>query len=360
MATSDLFRAHPRAGGRKRFPTPAKSKHMRLTTPHERKPVSLKAHCSLGATRRSQRTGIPNPFRWVGAVGYYYDGEVGTYYVRARNYDTTQATWLSQDPLFWPLVYGIINPFGFHARQARADRKITSRIREYHLGTFERYVSRTEQSSRDKHNLFGYSHGSPITWIDPRGETAILAGCGIGLAAGAGASLLVNLPNIGNPKQYCCQAFCSGIGGCVTGGITGTFLNTWSGCVGGVVGSLVASACESGLCGTRGPMGWCDLVTAMINGILGCFGGALSDGGGDTDAIFAALGMDVAAFTAMCENGGPGPQIGKACCTFDNGHTIWSETVDCSFGQDAQQCCSDHANGWIVDWSVNGSRNGEC
>ena len=52
--------------------------------------------------KRAKRRRLANPFRWVGAVGYYYDEEVGTYYVRARNYDALIARWLSQDPLFLP------------------------------------------------------------------------------------------------------------------------------------------------------------------------------------------------------------------------------------------------------------------
>ncbi len=47
---------------------------------------------------------LPNPFRWVGDVGYYYDEEAGTYYVRARTYSPGIARWLSYDPLYYPLA----------------------------------------------------------------------------------------------------------------------------------------------------------------------------------------------------------------------------------------------------------------
>jgi len=46
------------------------------------------------------RTGTTeNPFRWVGSLGYYWDEELGQYYVRARHYDPGLACWLSVDPI---------------------------------------------------------------------------------------------------------------------------------------------------------------------------------------------------------------------------------------------------------------------
>jgi len=46
------------------------------------------------------RTGTTeNPFRWVGALGYYWDEELGQYYVRARHYEPSVARWMSQDPI---------------------------------------------------------------------------------------------------------------------------------------------------------------------------------------------------------------------------------------------------------------------
>jgi RHS repeat-associated protein len=40
-----------------------------------------------------------NPFRWVGQIGYYYDTDAETYYVRARVFNQAVGQWLSQDPL---------------------------------------------------------------------------------------------------------------------------------------------------------------------------------------------------------------------------------------------------------------------
>jgi RHS repeat-associated protein len=39
-----------------------------------------------------------NPFRFVGQLGYYFNQGTGNYYVRARTYSPTLATWLSRDP----------------------------------------------------------------------------------------------------------------------------------------------------------------------------------------------------------------------------------------------------------------------
>lgn len=40
-----------------------------------------------------------NPFRYIGGHGYYFDAELDTYYVRARDYRVGIARWTSQDPL---------------------------------------------------------------------------------------------------------------------------------------------------------------------------------------------------------------------------------------------------------------------
>tara|TARA_R110000868_G_scaffold325463_1_gene586249 strand:+ start:4112 stop:5107 length:996 start_codon:yes stop_codon:yes gene_type:complete len=40
-----------------------------------------------------------NYFRWIGNVGYYWDEEIGNYYVRARIYEPAIGRWISTDPL---------------------------------------------------------------------------------------------------------------------------------------------------------------------------------------------------------------------------------------------------------------------
>jgi RHS repeat-associated protein len=42
-----------------------------------------------------------NPFKWLGAVGYYFDAVLGDYYVRARNYSPRLGRWTSADPLLF-------------------------------------------------------------------------------------------------------------------------------------------------------------------------------------------------------------------------------------------------------------------
>ena len=39
---------------------------------------------------------LPNSFRWIGMLGYYFDDEADTYYVRARHYDPTTGRWVAK------------------------------------------------------------------------------------------------------------------------------------------------------------------------------------------------------------------------------------------------------------------------
>ena len=50
-----------------------------------------------------------NPFRWVGKLGYYWDAELGTYYIRRRTYQPQNARWLSEDLLLFH--HGILNAY---------------------------------------------------------------------------------------------------------------------------------------------------------------------------------------------------------------------------------------------------------
>ena len=43
-------------------------------------------------------------FRWVGQLGYYFDQESDSYYVRARRYGPGIGRWLSQDPQYYPAL----------------------------------------------------------------------------------------------------------------------------------------------------------------------------------------------------------------------------------------------------------------
>ena len=48
-------------------------------------------------------------FRWVGQLGYYFDQESDSYYVRARRYGPGIGRWLSQDPFFYPKSVSNVN-----------------------------------------------------------------------------------------------------------------------------------------------------------------------------------------------------------------------------------------------------------
>ncbi len=57
-----------------------------------------------------------NPFRYVGALGYYYDAFWNRYYVRARHYDPFLGRWMSQDPVPSSgngYAYGLNNPITY-------------------------------------------------------------------------------------------------------------------------------------------------------------------------------------------------------------------------------------------------------
>ena len=53
---------------------------------------------AFGNTIASTGT-VENPFRFTGNVGYYWDEELQTYHIRARNYEPTTGRWTSQDPI---------------------------------------------------------------------------------------------------------------------------------------------------------------------------------------------------------------------------------------------------------------------
>jgi RHS repeat-associated protein len=55
------------------------------------------AYNAFGEQIASTGTSI-NPFRYVGELGYYYDPDTTTYYVRARMYRPAIIRWLSEDP----------------------------------------------------------------------------------------------------------------------------------------------------------------------------------------------------------------------------------------------------------------------
>jgi len=83
-------------------------------------------------------------------------------------------------------------------------------------------------------------------------------------------------------------------------------------------------------------------------------------------SLLFVLGLDVGALTRICDKGGFGHEIHffeetrPICCTFSDGHEVWSETVECPLLSAARDCCEEEADGWFRDDHVVASRNGAC
>ena len=259
-------------------------------------------------------------------TGREYDAPTGLYYYRMRYYQPGLGVFVGRDPI------------GYH----------------------------------DSTSLYQYALTNPVRFFDPSGNSAILAGCGVGFAGGAFGGAFGNLVLLGrgNIREWCCVALASGAGGCVQGGIlgavvdTGTpFLITAAGCIGGALGSLVAAAIEANVCGTRGPMEACDFFMALLNGVIGCIGGYAYDLN-DFEALFLALGMNVGVWSSMCGQGGaPNVAMGHACCTFSGGfwgYSRWSQTVRCDIGRSPFACCMEAAKGTLSTWLVQTATAGKC
>ena len=82
-------------------------------------------------------------------LGYFFDDEYDTYYVRARHYSPLLARWLSQDPLFYPFR--------------------SYRHRYYH-GQLGRFGSRDPIGYEGSQwNLYEYVGGNAVVRLDPEG-----------------------------------------------------------------------------------------------------------------------------------------------------------------------------------------------
>jgi RHS repeat-associated protein len=97
-----------------------------------------------------------NPFRWVGDVGYYWDGGTGTFYIRARVYEPVRGRWMSQDPLFYPEVNESLD---------RGFGEVYVHMRNGH--TFDPFAL-----AADNLNAFRYAFGAPIHFLDAAGTFA--------------------------------------------------------------------------------------------------------------------------------------------------------------------------------------------
>jgi hypothetical protein len=217
-------------------------------------------------------------------------------------------------------------------------------------------------------SLYLYTNSNPQNNIDPSGHMpqaigGALAGCGISGASSALGSALVNFPNIGNFGGYCCSVGCDAFGGCLSGAIFGAFPSFITGCVGGALGSAVASLCERACKGE--PLNGCELYGLAFNVVLGCFSGYAAEySTAKIEALMIAIGLNVAAWTELCDQAGGmpgGPQLGgPVCCTFSSWSTIWSQTVQSNFGETPADACQRAGDGWLWNYNVVASRGGGC
>ena len=111
-----------------------------------------------------------NPFRYCGE---YLDLETNTYYLRARNYNPTTGRFLTEDTHWNPsdMIYGD-NPVKWN------EGKDPLGLNTY---TYVPDVYAIRQSG----NLYVYGLNNPLMFVDPNGESIILACILIGAAAGA-------------------------------------------------------------------------------------------------------------------------------------------------------------------------------
>ena len=72
------------------------------------------------------RTGATKtPFRWIGEIGYYFDIELGTFYIRARTYLPIVAQWISMDPIG---IFGLPNMYSYIGNSPLSWRDPTGKI----------------------------------------------------------------------------------------------------------------------------------------------------------------------------------------------------------------------------------------
>jgi len=91
-----------------------------------------------------------NPYRFVGALGYYYDSALTQYYVRARHFDPLVARWLSFDLL------AVVEDVASFMPLAKRDRRAQSALRPV----------AAQATSR---NPYAYCVLNPTIVVDPDG-----------------------------------------------------------------------------------------------------------------------------------------------------------------------------------------------
>jgi RHS repeat-associated protein len=112
-----------------------------------------------------------NSFRWIGKVGYYWDQGTGTFYIRARVYEPVIGRWMSQDPLWYPLVIS------------------SSSVKRTSISVFRLII-----------NLYRYVLLRPLGLIDPSGLDQVSPGAPpAGVIAPAGKKCGITMMNKTSP-----------------------------------------------------------------------------------------------------------------------------------------------------------------
>ena len=109
-----------------------------------------------------------NPFRWVGRLGYYWEEELGTFYIRARVYEPVTGRWMSRDPLFSLVAK---TRFAGNRRdiEPESDRVPNRSFVPHEHSWLQRDSAKTQETV----DLYEYCGTSPIANIDPSGRVGI-------------------------------------------------------------------------------------------------------------------------------------------------------------------------------------------
>ena len=192
---------------------------------------------AFGNTIASTGT-VENPFRFTGNVGYYWDEELQTYHILARNYQPTTGRWTSQDPIGFA---GGINLYGAY------------------FVPFE---------------------------TDPSGESpAVVGGALAGCAVSAGLSAATSWFSGDDFCTGCCKALVScgfgAIGGAVGAALAQSGNPRLAACAWSA-GQGAAAGFSKGLCGWVCGNGkntdlTCGLISGLTNAVVGCLLGARTD-----------------------------------------------------------------------------------
>ena len=98
-------------------------------------------------TDLSGENAAPNRFRWVGQLGYYFEADLNTYWLRARVYEPQRGRFISRDPVReeanlyrWPLgnPISVIDPSGLQWGRSwgrEAQERVMGNTRGRRIGT---------------------------------------------------------------------------------------------------------------------------------------------------------------------------------------------------------------------------------